>query len=228
MAHRELRKKAINLRLQGYSYREVRKKIHVSKSTLSSWLSNYPLTKAQFMLISQKRRKNKLLQIERNRLTLKMKKEKRLKKQYSKQKRAFLPLNDKEILLAGLFLYWGEGNKRIDGPVSLNNTDPYVLSFTLNWLTRGLGIPKEKIKIDLHLYSDMDIEIEKEFWSKQLNISLKQFRKPYIKKNSRRKIDQKGYGHGTCGLVVHNVLLKEKVMMGIKAIADYYSSKLSL
>ena len=51
------------------------------------------------------------------------------------------------------------------------------------------------------------------------------FSKPYIKSSNRESLTHKGFGHGTCGLIVHNNDLKEQIMMGISAIADYYASK---
>jgi hypothetical protein len=96
----------------------------------------------------------------------------------------------------------------------------------LYWYIKGLRIPKEKIKVDLHLYSDMNIQEEISFWSRILKLSVSQFRKPYIKASTRVGIDQKGFGHGTCGLSMNDVLLKEEIIMGIKAISDYYALKL--
>ena len=90
----------------------------------------------------------------------------------------------------------------------------------------GLEIPKSKIRVTLHLYNDMNIKQEMEYWSKELTLPLSQFAKPYIKKSTRVNINHKGYGHGTCCLLVSNILLKEKIMMGLKAISDYYSSKI--
>ena len=77
----------------------------------------------------------------------------------------------------------------------------------------------------LHLYSDMDIEIEKDFWSKELNIPLSQFTNPYIKKSTRKGVFHKGFGHGTCALYVFDARLKERIELGIKAIADHYYGK---
>jgi hypothetical protein len=72
----------------------------------------------------------------------------------------------------------------------------------------------------------MDVKKEMEYWSKELDMPLAQFAKPYIKKSLRINITHKGFGHGTCGLRVSNILQKEKIMMAIKAIADSYSSKI--
>jgi len=159
-------------------------------------------------------------------VTKRKKHDKRLDIAYQKEKAGWKSLTKREIELAGIFLYWGEGAKLMNGAVFLNNTDPQVLKFTLYWMTHALEVPREKIKILLHLYSDMDIKKEMNFWSKQLNLSLSQFAKPYIKQSTRINIDHKGFGHGTCGLRICNVLLKEKIMMAIKAIADDYSSKI--
>lgn len=220
------RRRAIALRKQGLTYTEIKKKLQVPKSTLSNWLSEYSLTGKQVALIEKSVKRNKNLAIEKIRHTKLKKREARLALTYDHEKQQWLPLNERELVLAGLFLYWGEGNKSLYGSVSLNNTDPQVLKFTFIWLYRVLKVPKEKIKVYLHLYSDMQVKREMEYWSKELKIPLSQFTIPYIKKTRRDAIDHKGFGHGTCGLLVNDVRLKERVIMAIKCIADYYSLSL--
>jgi len=220
------RQKAIELRKEGKTYTQIRKQLKISKSTLSEWLSKYPLTKEQAKLLEANRILSKELGNEKTRLVKQKKREARIKSTYDNQKKYWQKLSKRELEIAGLFLYWGEGSKRLNGSVSLNNTDPRVMQFTLYWILNSLHVPKEKIKVDLQLYSDMSIESEVNYWSDELNLSINQFRKPYIKKSKRVDIDQKGFGHGTCTLVVNDVLLKEKIMMGIKSIADFYGEKI--
>ena len=220
------RQKAIYLRKQGKTYSEIRGELKISKSTLSDWLSKLPLNSEQINNLEKSRKNNKFLGIEKIRITKQRKREARIKIIYEKQKDYWGKLSKRELEIAGLFLYWGEGNKRLNGSVSLNNTDPKVMKFTLYWILNGLQVSKEKIKVDLHLYSDMKIEEEISFWSKELELPLSHFRKPYIKKSKRIDIDQKGFGHGTCTLVVNDVHLKERIMMGIKSIADFYGEKI--
>jgi len=86
-----------------------------------------------------------------------------------------------------------------------------------------LEIPKSKIRVLLHLYQDMDKDEAILYWSKNLSISRSQFSKPYVKKSLLSKLDHKGYGHGTCMLVVSDTLLREKVMMTIKSM-DLYAN----
>ncbi len=220
------RQKAVELRKLGKTYSEIRNKLGLAKSTLSDWLSKYPLTDKQMVLLQKNRTFNKYLGIEKIRLTKHKKRQKRLNFVYEEQKRYWAVLSKRELKLAGLFLYWGEGNKNLKGPLSLNNTDPKVIKFTLYWLTHMLEIPKEKIRVYLHLYKDMNIHQEMKYWSRILQLPLAQFAKLYIKESKRIDIDHKGFGHGTCGLQVSNVRLKEKVMIAIEAIANNYSDKI--
>ncbi len=220
------RRKAIGLRKLGKTYSEIRRDLRIPKSTLSDWLGKYPLTNEQMALLRKSEKRNRYLSIEKIIATKRKKREARLNATYNQEKQRLLSLNKKELELAGLFLYWGEGSKNLKGALSINNTDPQVLKFILFWLKNVLQVSQDKIRVYLHLYSDMRVNKEMKFWSKELKLPLSQFYKPYIKKSRRSKIDHKGHGHGTCGLAVIDIRLKEKILMGIKAIADYYSVKI--
>lgn len=217
------RQKATELRKQGKTYSEIKRMLGISKSTLSNWLSDYPLSKQQLSLIEKEVKNNKNLGIEKTIITKRKKREKRLENIYKFEKSRWLSLRLRELELAGLFLYWGEGKKGLKSSLAINNTDPQVVKFALYWMIKALKIPKNKIKVELHLYSDMNMPEELLFWEKQLGIAKYQFSKPYIKASTRINIRHKGFGHGTCGLVVNDIRLKEKVMMSIKVIADSYS-----
>ena len=225
MARIRDRQNAIELRKQGKTYGQISNELGITKSTLSGWLGNYPLSEKQLDLLKLNKEYSRLVAAEKNRLTKQKKHDKRLSDIYQIEKIRWKSLTRKELELAGIFLYWGEGAKRTNGPISLNNTDPQVLKFTLYWLMHALKIPKAKIQVFLHLYNDMDIKNEMKFWSKELKIPLKQFAKPFIKESSRVNLTHKGFGHGTCGLRVSNILQKEKIMMAIKAISDHYALK---
>lgn len=216
-----LRRKALQLRGQGASYSQIKEIVGVSKSTLSIWLRHAPLSQVQI----RKLRDNSQLRIEKFRSTMLKKREHRLFAYFTDAKKKLLPLSDRELFLSGLFLYWGEGNKSLQGPLSVSNTDPQVLNFYLFWLEHTLRIPRKKIKVYLHLYADMNVEESMMFWSKTLGVSMSNFIKPYIKRSNRSGIDQKGFGFGTCALIVSDVRLKEKIMMRLKAVADHYSYK---
>jgi hypothetical protein len=193
----------------------------VNKSTLSDWLKDYPLPIERIREL----RDYSAQRIEKYRNTRRKTLEERLDKYCREQKEIIFPLKSKELYIAGLFLYWGEGSKTSRGEISLSNTNPAVIKFFMYWLMNSLKVPIDKLRVGLHLYSDMDIKREIQYWSQILGIPIEQFSKPYIKKNSTRTINYKGgFGHGTCNLRVFNTQISEKNLMAIKSIADNYDN----
>src|SRR5271157_1219329 len=96
------RRKAISLRLHGLTYTEIKQKLHIPKSTLSIWLSHYPLTKTQLHDLQLNIKKRKMLASEKTSQTKFLKKEKLRESVYRKEYQSILPLTQKELYLAGL------------------------------------------------------------------------------------------------------------------------------
>ncbi len=207
---------ALALRKLGKSYSEIKEQTDVSKSTLSLWLKDYPLSKKRLYQLRTAPRK-----IEKYRATMRLKRKKRLTAYYAKQKKLLLPLSERDLLLGGIFLYWGEGNKVSSHTLSVTNTDPHVLKFTLLWMTSALHIAKSNIRVRLHLYRNMNPDTESQFWVNKLNIPISNFGKPYIKDSKTTNLTHRGFNHGTCTLSVHNTIIKEEILMSIRVIGHY-------
>jgi len=215
------KEKALELRQLGKSYREIQKTVKVSKSSLSLWLKEYPLSSDQI----QKLRDNNPERISHYRETRRKQREALLKQIYDNEKPLILPLSFRDLFIAGLFLYWGEGAKTKMSWFSLSNTDPSMIRFFISWIEKSLHLNRNDIKIRLHLYTDMDIRREIDFWSKELNIPKSQFRKPYIKKNLQHNITYKGFRHGTCNIIINNAIVTKRILMGLKVIQDQFALK---
>src|ERR1700730_2355292 len=155
MAKMSLREQAVRLRLEGCTYSQIKRDLGVQKSTLSGWLKNLELNSEQLDKMSENINISNEFRIERYRQTRKNQKLVRLKRVLEEQFK-LVPLSEKELFLAGLFLYWGEGSKQ-HGSIFISNTNPQVLKFALGWMTESLKIPKEKLKAQIHLYKDMDV-----------------------------------------------------------------------
>jgi transcriptional regulator with XRE-family HTH domain len=216
MAKKLDKEKAIKLRLEGWSHSQIKKEIKVSKSTLSKWLHDFPLSEERIRAL----RDNSQIRIEKCRTTKEFNKKKRLDKIYLDVEKEIGELSEREIKLCGIFLYWGEGTKVASGSVVISNTDPAMVKFFLNFLL-SIPISKERIFVRLQLYKDMDIEKEIRFWSDLLDIPNKNFKKPYIKKSNFIDITYKsGFGHGTCSLMIYDMNLYNKIILSIKYIKD--------
>lgn len=222
MARLKEKQRAVDLRKRGMSYSQIKEKLMVGKSTLSSWLKDYPLSEERIRGLRDFNEKR----IEKCRETKRKKKESRLNDFYNQEKTKILPLNKKELYLTGYFLYWGEGAKTYEAKLIISSTDPAIIKFFIVWLEKCWNVPRSKLKVQVHLYRDMNIAREINYWSEELNIPKKQFNRPYIKESSTKKINHKrGFGHGTCNLSLGDARLSERVLMGLKVIREYYIKK---
>lgn len=218
MALRKEKSKAIELRKLGYSYSQIKEELHVSKSSLSLWLRDMPLPEERIREL----RDTSSIRIERTRETKRKKKQNRLDELDKKVAAEIGALTEREIMIAGLFLYWGEGSKTSPMCTSLSNTDPSVLLFFIKWL-EVLGVPKNRLKVHVHLYSDMEIEKELEYWSATLGIPRTSFRKPYIKESRRSQLTYKQkFIHGTCNVLFDNRDICEYVYAGLNHLRFQY------
>ena len=172
----QIKTNAIELRKKGFSLSEIAKRLHISKSTISEWVSSIELSaSAQKRLADKKiigQYKSVLLKRE-----LAVKKRKIAQELASKEisKIAF----SKELLkLCCALLWWCEGNK-----------DTTMVRFTSSDKTL---ISKFRALVHIHAYHDD--ETQKKYWSQITKIPLSQFNASFKKKNTgiRTKIGYPG------------------------------------
>lgn len=204
------------MRRAGASYSQIRQKVSVSKSTLSLWLQGMPLSGKRLRELQG----NSAIRIEKYRETRRRTRETRWAEVRNRFAKEFSKFTNRELLIAGLFLYWGEGGKTKAACTSLSNTDPAMILFFIKWL-KLLGVSKERLRVRVHLYTDMDIKKELNYWCKVLDLPTSAFRKPYVKKSNRSGLTYvQKFTHGTCNLEYGNRDVSEYVLMAL----DYLRS----
>jgi hypothetical protein len=221
---RALRKEklqAIRLRKNGASYSQIRQRLTVSKSTLSLWLHNMPLSVKRLKELQG----SNAIRIEKYRETRRKTRETRWTRVRESAKKDIGRLNNRELLLTGLFLYWGEGGKTKVAATTLSNTDPAVILFFMQWL--GLfKVPKDRLRVHIHLYADMNVQKELRYWSKILKLPISSFRKPYIKKSNRAGLTYtQKFTHGTCNLIYENRDVSEYILQSLEYIRSMFAPK---
>ncbi len=169
-------------RKQGLSYREIMQQVTfpISKSTLSGWCKDIELTE------KQKTRLDKLFRdgSYRGRLlgskTTQLRRAREVKNIKEKASLEIAPFTKNEFKLAGLMLYWAEGNK--SQSVGISNSDPELIRFMMKWFRHICGVPDDKFKIYLNIHSGQSDNQIKKFWSGIINLPVLQFGKSYVKK----------------------------------------------
>lgn len=219
---KNLRTKALELRVkERMSYSAISKKLSVPKSTLSYWLREYPLSEEEILTLRREGWKKGEASRERYRNRMSEKRTQKEQKEYAKWRRYFYNVNKKDLMIAGLMLYLGEGGKKNSSQVSVANTDPRVIELFLHWLETCFSISRTEAKIQLHLYESMNVVKEREFWQNTLRLKEGQFYKSSVRKLKSHSFTYSSTeGHGTCSVYVFGVERKRKVMMAIKAFLD--------
>jgi len=209
--------KAIALRKKGYSYSEILKKINVSKDTISRWCRDVKLTRSQLLRLYKKKYSGglrgciigaKKKQKEREGLTRKLIKE---------GKREVGKVSNRDKFIAGIAMYFGEGDKR-DGGVGFSNSDPKAIKFMVDWFRRVCKVPEEKFRCHLYIHDNLNEKKAKKFWSDLTNIPLSQFIKSYIVKNNPNRLRKVKHQYGVLKVRVSNVNLHRKIMGWISGI----------
>lgn len=180
----KLKIKAVRLRKDGFSIKDIAKKLGISTSTASLWCRDIILTSVQ----------KKNLEIRKNKKLAKF--FEMVEKQ--KQKRSIIKnkiqekagkeigsLSKRDLLIAGTSLYWAEGFKhQAEGRVGFCNSDPSMIKFEINFLISHFKIKIEEISPRLTInegFKDREGEIIK-FWSDYLKIPVSQFTKSFYQK----------------------------------------------
>ena len=216
MALYKEKSKAIQLRKKGYSYSQIKEKLGIGKGTLSGWLAEYPLSEKRIREL----RDNNPQRIERYINTMRKKREAKFSIEFERAKRDIGKITNRELSIVGFFIYWAEGGKTMRNTATFSNTDPSMLKVYLKWL-EILKISKDKLKIKLHLYKDMDKDIEISFWSRELGIPRSRFNKTLVKDSKMSDLSyKKSFGHGTCNIILHDTTTAMYILMGIKFIAN--------
>ncbi len=201
MSTREFKDQAIELRKQGFTYKEIchSLKLRIPDSTLSGWFKAieldrvclailkekkyYALTRAQKIAVTsnKKRRKTYLKTID----------------QGNSLMRAVLdsPTTAKVALA---MLYLGEGAKSAQAGVGFSNSDPEVIRLFLRLFRQVYDLAEVKFRCTVQCRADQNPKLLKYYWSEVAQIPISQFYKAQIDRRTIGKPTRHPSYHGVC------------------------------
>ena len=222
----ELRQKAIDMRIDNEaSYSEIRKKLGVAKSTLSYWLREYPLSAKRIGELRKSGWVKGEASREKYRNTMREKKEKIRESVYQREREKFCNLSQETLYVAGLMLYSAEGGKKDAHRITLANTDISIILFFIKWVQMFFDIEVGQLRFQLHLYENMNIGREEQFWRNSFlgKVKKSQFYKTQIRSLKAGSFTYSGsHNHGTCSVFVSSTEKKVKLIESIRAFFDLH------
>ena len=177
--------------------------VRVSKSTLSLWLRDLPLTREEHDQLA-----SNIAQGRRTRGAANRARRAAREAAAIAAAAAQVPsIAESELFVAGVAAYWCEGAKtkpwRTDVQVQFINSDPGLIQLFLRWLEL-VGIEQERITYRVAMHPTTDEFEARVFWSRVAGAPIERFYRTTLKKpnpNSRRK----NYGDDYHGCLVITV-----------------------
>lgn len=204
----QLKERAIALRQEGLSYREIMQTVPVAKSTIGLWLRSVGLSQQQKQRLTEK----KLAAIQKGADAKKQQRIETTEEIMTEAIREVTSVSRRELWLIGIMLYWAEGSKekeyRPSGQVRFTNTDPDMICLFLRWLKKVCGKTMDDLIFSIYIH---DLQRQRtseivEFWSKTIGCSNDRLRRVYYKKGNP-KTKRKNVGatyHGTLVIKVRS------------------------
>ncbi|MFT5179738.1 MAG: hypothetical protein ACI9GH_000202 [Candidatus Paceibacteria bacterium] len=182
----EEKEKAVFLRKQGKTYREILEEVPVAKSTLSIWLRSVELAKKQKQRITRKRLECAIKggEVRRKQMIENM------ERIYKESAKDIKSISKKELWLMGVMLYWAEGSKEKKGKKSIMmkfcNTDSRMINMFLLWTKDVIKIEDDRLHFRIHIHENSKDRIEtvREYWSKQTGFDINRFRQVTWKRHN--------------------------------------------
>ncbi|WP_256640570.1 helix-turn-helix domain-containing protein [Streptomyces murinus] len=177
----DLRERARELRLQGWTYNEIQAELGCSKSSISLWVRDLPHPEPKCTPEEQRARMNAGLA----RLRASQDQERAATKE--KAAAAIGHLSDRELFLLGVALYWAEGTK--DKPhtrresVEFVNSDPGMISVFLAWLDL-LEVSRDRLHCRVMIHESADVGAAECYWADLVGIDRALFGKTILKKHN--------------------------------------------
>lgn len=175
---------------------------------MSLWLRDIRLTpKQEEKLYVESRQKNAYRLAKHNQ----QKRIERTERTLAEAKKETPLLMNNPLFLAGLMLYWAEGDKSEDREVvKFSNSDPAMITLMMQWFRNICNIPENKFRIAIHIHALHCRKNIERYWSQITKINLGQFHKTQVKPTSLRQRRNKLYD-GTCSIRIGNKDLFRKI-----------------
>ena len=179
---------AQTMRQSGTSLGDISKKLHIAKSTLSFWCKDIVLDESAIIKIKTKGKLESMRGLLRYSESKRKERIERYLLQRGEGVKLLGALSNRDILMVGLGLYWGEGYKYENGELGFTNSSPNIIRFYFKWL-KLWNVEKDSLifRLTINEFFKKEENSIKSFWINLLDIKKEQFSKnTYIKTNLRK------------------------------------------
>jgi hypothetical protein len=204
---------ARELRAEGWSIGEIQQRLGVSRSSVSIWVRDVPLSPGQRDALARRVRIGPL------NAGLRSAAAARARRREFQENGRSLARERGAMYAAGCMLYWAEGAKARNS-AKLTNADPAVLAFFARFLRQEFAVADAAMSVYCNLFADhLDRQIEiEDFWLGTVGLDRSALRKStvnvYSKYSQKKRVNKLPWG--TCKLVVHSTEIVQTIYGSIQ------------
>ncbi|MGW4703236.1 hypothetical protein [Streptomyces sp. NPDC004285] len=185
MTKDDLRSRARELRLQGWTYDRIQAELGCSKSSVSLWVRDLPKPEPRYTDEERRARMNAGLARMRAARDEERQETKRLARE------SVGSLSERELFFAGVALYWAEGSKdkpyRRSESLQFINSDPNVVTLYLRWLDL-LGVAPDRLRFRVSIHESAQVAEAERFWAELAGVDRSTFQKATLKRHNPRTV----------------------------------------
>lgn len=210
------KQKAIALRSEGRSIKDISRLVGVSKASVSVWVRDVVLDKKQLNVLKKKGFSSEVIERRRH---------KRIENEKAKRdaiailaEKEIKNISQRDLRIIGLCLYWGEGGKTHKGAARISNSDSAVIKVMMRFFREICMVEEKKFRGHIHIHSHLDIEKSEKYWSRISGIPRTQFFKTYAKPSVASMNKKDSLPYGTFDIYVCNTKLFLQIIAQIEKI----------
>lgn len=180
--------KAREMRRNGESVTEIARKLGVSSSTTSLWCRDIKLSQRQIRVLEKHSRDPNYGRRLANALAQQKVRKDKTRRLHHEGKVEVGRLSKRELFIAGVALYWGEGFKK-DSQAGLASMDVDIIRFFIRWLKVCFDYKNDDLifRLTLNISHKHRVGEIQEYWSKTLEVPTAYFQKPFFQVTTWKK-----------------------------------------
>jgi hypothetical protein len=210
------KQKAIELRRNGESIKQIAKILGVAKASVSVWVRKVPISLKQKKKLSSNGQSPTVVERRRN---------SRIRNEEGKRRvvidcagRDIKSISQEELKIIGSIFYWAEGGKTKRSMARVANSDPIMVKLMMRFFREVCEVKESKFRCHIHTHSHLNVSKCLSYWSEVTNIPISQFYKTYAKPSIASKGKKDSLPFGTLDVIICDTNLFLRIMGWIEKI----------
>ncbi|OHA58214.1 MAG: hypothetical protein A2571_03050 [Candidatus Vogelbacteria bacterium RIFOXYD1_FULL_44_32] len=180
----EKKKEAMILRQNGLGIKKISLVLNISQSTVSRWCKDIVLSKNQKIILTKNRYFAGIKSLKKYNNIRRQIQQKKKQDDENAGKNSIGKWSKRDLYIAGLALYWGEGYKKGNNEFGFTNSDPKIILIIIKWLEQIYKVKRENLilRVSINEIHKHRVNEVLKYWCSLTGTDISQFTKTSLVK----------------------------------------------